>query len=73
MSKTIIINSDDLRDILKEEFNDSDVMSRYYCHNCSKIHNGCPAKDMDCNIDDDNKVIDFFIGVKFANYMIPFS
>lgn len=61
-----------MREFLKDNFSDTSVIDNFYCHECKKMHNGCPSKDMDCSVHDD-KVIDFFIGVKLANYMIPFS
>ena len=73
MSKIIVISTDDMREFLKENFNDFNIMHDFYCHNCHEIHRGCPSKESECYMTCDDKVIDFFIENKFANYMIPFS
>lgn len=75
MSKTIIITTEEMAKIVKENFlYKCDVITDVYCGYCQKT-NSCSLACLDddsCPHTDDECVA-VFVNVVFANYMIPFS
>jgi len=74
MSKTIIITTDEMKNILKTYLEDSDTLDNMFCKNCYiKNNNHCIAGDDECPFRNTDDRFQHFIDSVFANYMIPFS
>lgn len=75
MGKTIIITTDELKNILIKDFYfyGPDCMSSIYCTDCLCKHdNKCMAMENGCPMNKD-VVATYYIEKVFSNYMIPFS
>lgn len=73
MSKTIIITTDEMINILKTYLDDSDTLDNLFCRNCRDKNKTCIAGDDDCPFNQTDDKFVHFINTVFANYMIPFS
>ena len=79
MSKTIIISTEDLKNILYEYLYDKSALTDVYCQHCLNIHDGvCPhpknyPEENSCPDKTDEEYLDTFVNIVFGNYMIPFS
>ena len=74
MSKTIIITTDEMEKIIRENFNNSEVIDNVYCKNCFENNeNKCECKNDKCPYQDTDKPYKYFVEKMFSNYMIPFS
>lgn len=77
MSKTIIITTEEMANIIEKNFlYKADVITDVHCEHCRNVVNGgvCPHPhdDEPCE-HTDFEVCMSFVNIVFANYMIPFS